>query len=144
MERSMERVFKALASSPRRRILDLLKASSGTNVGDLATRFRMSRIAVMKHLAVLERADLVLSLRRGRQRLLYLNAVPLQMIHDRWLSDFSAHWAQGLTQLKYEIERNNRDPKLPRRRVLRSHQGRKASGMGRSHPPRRRAALLLR
>jgi len=96
----MDAVFHALAHEHRRRILDLVKASPGLSVGQLASAFDVTRIAVMNHLAVLERAGLVVSERDGRARRLYLNAVPIQMIHDRWTTDYSAHWARRLTDIK--------------------------------------------
>ena len=64
----------------------------------------MSRIAVMKHLRILEEASLVTSVKEGRTRRLYFNAVPIQMIHDRWTSEYSALWASQLTRLKYTVE----------------------------------------
>jgi len=100
----MDAVFHALAHEHRRRILDLLKARPGLPVGALAQEFDVSRIAIINHLAVLERAGLVLSHRDGRSRRLYLNAVPIQMIHDRWTSEYSAHWAQQLTGIKFAAE----------------------------------------
>src|SRR5689334_8967157 len=100
----MDAVFQALAHEHRRRILDLVKASPGLPVGRLAAAFDVSRIAVMNHLAVLERAGLLISRRDGRSRLLYLNAVPIQLIHDRWTTDYSAHWARRLTDIKAMAE----------------------------------------
>ena len=100
----MELVFKALADESRRRVLDILKDSPGLPVGELARRFSMSRIGVMKHLRVLENAGLVIGRRRGRSRLLFLNAVPLRMIQDRWMSRYSKLWAGALTGLKYAAE----------------------------------------
>lgn len=100
----MERVFKALADESRRRILDIVKANAGISVNGVADHFAFSRFAVMKHLRVLEDADLLKLERDGRQKKIYINAIPIQMIYDRWLSDFSRHWAGGLTRLKYELE----------------------------------------
>lgn len=100
----MDAVFHALAHEHRRRILDLLMAHPGQGVGELAMQFDVTRIAVMNHLAVLEGAGLVLSEPDGRKRRLYLNAAPIQMIHDRWTSDYSAHWAGRLTAIKYAAE----------------------------------------
>ena len=106
---SMDRVFRALADPTRRRILDLVKAKPGRNVNELAANFEMSRIGVLKHLKVLEDAELVLSERDGRNRRLYLNAVPIKMIHDRWTTEYSALWAGRLTRLKYELEADDGD-----------------------------------
>ncbi len=102
----MDDVFQALAHGTRRTILDLVRATPGQQVGELARAFDVSRIAVMNHLAILERAGLVLSEKDGRSRRLYLNAAPLQMISDRWLSSFSAHWAGQLTAIKYAAEQS--------------------------------------
>jgi DNA-binding transcriptional ArsR family regulator len=100
----MDSVFHALAHALRRRILDLVSAGPGLSVGRLALNFDVSRIAVMNHLAVLERAGLILSERDGRSRRLYLNAVPIEQIHDRWTSQYSAHWARRLNDIKYAAE----------------------------------------
>jgi DNA-binding transcriptional ArsR family regulator len=100
----MDSVFAALASRPRRRILDILKKEPGCNVNRVAEFFEMGRIAVMKHLAVLENANLVISEKVGRERQLWFNPVPVQMIYDRWTSEFSAYWAGDLTRIKYRLE----------------------------------------
>lgn len=100
----MDAVFAALASRPRRRILDILKKEPGCNVNRVAEFFDMGRIAVMKHLAVLEEANLVVSEKVGRERQLWFNPVPVQMIYDRWTTEFSAYWAGDLTRLKYRLE----------------------------------------
>lgn len=99
-----EQVFQALGNAHRRRMLDLLKARPGLAVGELAAAFDVSRIAVMNHVAVLERAGLVTSQRDGRSRRLYLNATPIQLIHERWTTEYSAHWAGRVTQIKYAAE----------------------------------------
>src|SRR5262245_27582912 len=100
----MDAIFSALASEPRRRILDILKKEPGCNVDRVTEFFAMGRIAVMKHIAVLAAAGLVLSEKIGRERRLWFNAVPIQMIYDRWTSEFSAYWAGGLTSIKYRLE----------------------------------------
>ena len=100
----MDAVFKALASPVRRRILDVLKRSPGSNVNAVCAHFDISRIAVMKHLGVLEEADLVLSEKDGRERKLHFNVVPIQQIYDRWTTEYSALWARRLTALKYRVE----------------------------------------
>lgn len=107
---AMDPIFKALAHPVRRTILDVLKEAPGANVGEVAERFPISRIAVMKHLRVLEEADLVLSQPEGRERHLYFNAVPIQTIYDRWTSDYSRLWAKGLTRLKYDLEAEEETP----------------------------------
>ena len=101
---SMDRVFQALASSVRRQMLDIVREQPGCSVGDVAGQFDVTRIAVMKHLAVLEQAGLLISEKKGRTRSLYFNTVPIQMIHDRWSTEFSALWAGKLTAFKYRIE----------------------------------------
>lgn len=100
----MTAVFHALAHETRRKILDLLKLRPGLGVGELAQEFDVTRIAVMNHLAVLEQAGLVVSEKDGRTRRLYLNAAPIQMINDRWLDDYTGHWARKLTGIKYAAE----------------------------------------
>lgn len=100
----MTAVFHALAHETRRRVLDVLKAHPGIGVGELAGHFDVTRIAVMNHLAVLEKAGLVVSEKDGRTRRLHLNAAPLQMINDRWLDDYTGHWARKLTGIKYAAE----------------------------------------
>jgi len=97
-------VFHALAHEHRRRMMDLVKARPGMGVGQLAEEFDVSRIAVMNHLAVLEKAGLIISQPDGRTRRLYLNAAPIQLIHERWTSEYSAHWANRLTAIKYAAE----------------------------------------
>ncbi len=98
-------VFQALAHSTRREILDRLKDQPGQAVGALASHFDVSRIAVMNHLAVLEKAGLVTSEKDARSRRLYLNVIPLQLIYDRWTNAYSSHWAGKLTTIKYAAER---------------------------------------
>ena len=101
----MNLVFGALAHAGRRQILDIVKEDGGCSVNDVAAYFPISRIAVMKHLAVLEEAGLLISEKTGRTRHLYFNAVPIQMIYDRWTSEYSALWATKLTRLKYSVEK---------------------------------------
>lgn len=103
-DRDMDAVFQALANESRRRMLDIVKEEPGIGVGALAGEFDVSRIAVMKHLAVLEEAGLVVSEKHGRTRKLYFNAAPIQMIHDRWTSEYSAYWAGQITRIKYLAE----------------------------------------
>jgi DNA-binding transcriptional ArsR family regulator len=103
-EGDMTLVFHALAHATRRRIMDVLKARPGIGVGELALEFDVTRIAVMNHLAVLESAGLVVSAKDGRVRRLHLNAAPIQMINDRWLDDYSGHWARRVTSIKYAAE----------------------------------------
>jgi len=102
--RDMDLVFQALAHASRRRMLDIVKASPGITVGALASRFDSSRIAVMKHLTVLEQAGLLHSEKDGRTRRLYFNAVPIQMIYDRWTTELSAYWTGQVAAIKYHAE----------------------------------------
>jgi predicted transcriptional regulator len=101
---SMDKVFQALAASARRDILDIVQARPGCNVTDVCRHFDVSRIAVMKHLNVLEQAGLLISEKEGRTRRLYFNAVPIQLIYERWTSEYSAMWAGKLTAFKYHVE----------------------------------------
>lgn len=100
----MDDVFQALAHPVRRQMLDLVRANPGCCVGDVCEPFDMSRIGAMKHLAVLEEAGLIASRVDGRKRLLHVNAVPIQMIYDRWISDWASLWAHEITSLKYRVE----------------------------------------
>ena len=99
-----ERIWKALANATRRRMLDLLKDGPRTT-GALTEAFpELSRFAVMQHLKVLTEADLVLPIRRGRERHNYLNPVPIQQLYDRWVSHYMQPWTDALTSLKTELE----------------------------------------
>ena len=100
----MDGVFQALAHATRREILDHLRDEPGIPVGQLAKKFDVTRIAVMAHLSVLERANLIVSEKDGRTRKLYLNAVPIQQIHQRWTDSFSEHFASRVTTLKQAAE----------------------------------------
>ena len=100
----MDNLFQALASSVRREILDIVKESPGCNVMNVCRHFDVSRIAVMKHLNVLEKAGLLISEKQGRTRQLYFNTTPIQMIHERWTTEFSAMWASRLTDFKRAVE----------------------------------------
>ncbi len=101
---SMDAVFGALACSHRRKMLDIVLDEPGCGVKHVAGFFAMSRIAVMKHLRILEEAGLLISRKEGRNRKLYFNCVPIQMIHDRWTTQYSALWASHLTEVKYRVE----------------------------------------
>lgn len=103
-DEDMDDVFQALSHATRRTILDRLREEPGITVGKLAGHFDVSRIAIMSHLTVLERAGLVVSEKDGRTRKLYLNAVPIQQIQDRWLGEYGAQFASRLTSIKYAAE----------------------------------------
>ena len=100
----MDAVFHALSHRDRRKILDLVRNNPGCRVEDLNPHFDTSRIAVLKHLRVLERAQLLHTEKQGRARKLYFNVIPIQLIYDRWATDFSSLWAGQLAELKYRIE----------------------------------------
>jgi len=100
----MDLVFHALAHQTRRRILDLVRDTPGQSVGELANAFDVSRIAIMNHLKVLQEAGLLVSQKDGRTRRLYLNAMPIQAIHERWIDAYSGFWADRLSFIKHAAE----------------------------------------
>jgi DNA-binding transcriptional ArsR family regulator len=102
---NVETVFRALADPTRRALLDALFARDGQTLVALTAGHDMTRIAVAKHLRLLEEAGLVVSRRRGREKLHFLNPVPIRLIHDRWVSKYTEPWAAGLAGLKSELER---------------------------------------
>jgi uncharacterized protein YndB with AHSA1/START domain len=102
---SVDEVFKALADPTRRGLLDRLYADDGQTLKALEAGQPMTRIGVMKHLRVLEEAGLVATRRRGREKLHYLNPVPIRLVHDRWVSKYAEPWAATLTGLKTRLER---------------------------------------
>jgi uncharacterized protein YndB with AHSA1/START domain len=97
-------VFRALADPTRRRLLDELYQQDGQSLTALEQRLPMTRFGVMKHLKVLQDAGLVITRRRGREKLHFLNAVPIRLIHDRWVSKYAEPWVSALTELKRELE----------------------------------------
>jgi uncharacterized protein YndB with AHSA1/START domain/predicted transcriptional regulator len=106
---SMEAVFRALADPSRREVLDLLYEREGRSLGELGEHFDMTRFGVMKHLRVLEEAGLVSTTRVGREKLHYLNPVPIRQIHDRWMGKFSARVTATLIDLKKTLEEEAMD-----------------------------------
>ncbi len=100
----MDDVFRALADPTRRSLLDELFKQDGQSLSELERRLPMTRFGVMKHLRVLEEAGLVTSKRRGREKLHFLNPVPIRLVHDRWVSKYAEPWAAGLSELKKDIE----------------------------------------
>jgi DNA-binding transcriptional ArsR family regulator len=100
----MDAVFRALADPTRRRLLDALFREDGQTLSALEQRLPMTRFGVMKHLRVLEEANLVTTQRRGREKLHFLNPVPIRLVHDRWVSKYAAPWAAALAGLKRDIE----------------------------------------
>ena len=101
---SPDLVFSALAHPARRRMLDLLVDAPGASVKAIASHFDISRIAVMKHLAALEACGLVLSEKSGRTRHLFFNPVPIQQIHDRWTTQYSAFWSSHLVDIQSRVD----------------------------------------
>ena len=101
----MDEVFKALADPTRRGLLDELFREDGQTLSALEERFEMTRFGVMRHLKQLEDAGLVVTRRRGREKLHYLNPVPIRLVHDRWVSKYAEPWAAGLSGLKQGLER---------------------------------------
>ena len=100
----MDEVFKALADPTRRDLLDELFRVDGQTLSALEARFDITRFGVMKHLKVLEDAGLVVTRRRGREKLHFLNPVPIRLVHDRWVSKYSEPWVAGLSDLKTRLE----------------------------------------
>jgi uncharacterized protein YndB with AHSA1/START domain len=100
----MDDVFRALADPSRRRLLDALYTKDGQTLHALEARLPMTRFGVMKHLRVLEQAGLVVTRRRGREKLHFLNAVPIRLVHDRWVSKYAEPWAATLSGLKHALE----------------------------------------
>jgi DNA-binding transcriptional ArsR family regulator len=102
----LDATFFALSSDIRRRMLDLLKREGGCNVNHVCEFFsaEIGRHAVMKHLAALERGGLLVTAKDGRDKRLWFDPTPLQLIHERWTTEFSAFWAARLTRLKYDAE----------------------------------------
>ena|SRR5436305_6941889 len=107
----MDEVFKALADPTRRELLDRLFERDGQSLSALEAELPMSRFGVMKHLRVLEEAGLVTTMRRGREKLHFLNPVPIRLIHDRWVGKYAQPWASALGELKQEIEKNESEEK---------------------------------
>jgi uncharacterized protein YndB with AHSA1/START domain len=100
----MDEVFRALADPTRRSLLDELFREDGQTLSTLQERFSMTRFGVMKHLKQLEEAGLVVTRRRGREKLHFLNPVPIRLVHDRWVSKYAEPWAATLSGLKTSLE----------------------------------------
>src|ERR1700728_4338097 len=107
MMTAMDEIFRALADPTRRSLLDELFKEDGQTLSALEQRLPMTRFGVMKHLRVLEEAGLVVTRRRGREKLHFLNAVPIRLVHDRWVSKYAEPWAATLSELKSRIERED-------------------------------------
>ena len=101
----VDEVFRALGDPTRRALLDELFREDGQTLSALEERFSMTRFGVMKHLKILEEAGLVVSRKRGREKLHFLNPVPIRLVHDRWVSKYAEPWAAGLSELKERLEK---------------------------------------
>lgn len=99
-----DRVFRALGDPTRRFLLDRLFEDDGRTLGDLESALEMSRFGVMKHLRVLEAAGLVIARRSGREKLHFLNPVPIRLIHDRWIDKYTERRVSALAELKRNLE----------------------------------------
>jgi DNA-binding transcriptional ArsR family regulator len=99
-----DRVFKALADPTRRHLLDQLFERGGRTLTELESELEMTRFGVMKHLRVLEQAGLVVHRRSGREKLHYMNPVPIRLIHDRWIDKYTERQVSALSDLKLELE----------------------------------------
>jgi DNA-binding transcriptional ArsR family regulator len=104
VDEDLDDVFKALADPTRRQLLDELNREDGQTLGALEARFEISRFGVMKHLRQLEEAGLVVTRRRGREKLHFLNPVPIRLVHDRWVSKYAEVWTSVLSDLKTRLE----------------------------------------
>jgi uncharacterized protein YndB with AHSA1/START domain/DNA-binding transcriptional ArsR family regulator len=102
----VDAVFRALADPTRRGLLDELFRRDGQTLRELEARFEMTRFGVMKHLKQLEEAGLVVTKRQGREKLHYLNPVPIRLVHDRWVSKYAEPWAAALSDLKHDLEQS--------------------------------------
>ncbi len=102
-------VFKALSDLSRRQLLDRLHAENGQTLGELCRQMDMTRQAVSKHLAVLEEARLVVTVRRGREKLHYLNPVPIGEIYERWIGKYERHRVRALNELKRALEEEHHE-----------------------------------
>src|SRR3989442_15005581 len=110
LSREMDEVFKALADQSRRKLLDQLRKSNGQTLGELCEYLDMTRQAVTKHLLLLEAANLVVVVWRGREKLHYLNPVPIHEIAERWIGKYERHRLEALSDLKKGLEKNkNKD-----------------------------------
>jgi DNA-binding transcriptional ArsR family regulator len=107
-------VFKALADPSRRHLLDVLHERDGQTLGELEQTLQMTRFGVMKHLKVLEAAGLVLSRKSGREKFHYLNAVPIQQIHERWIDKYREREVSALLELKKSLEKTQCRPQRKR------------------------------
>jgi DNA-binding transcriptional ArsR family regulator len=104
----MDAVFKALADASRRKLMDVLHKKSGQTLSELCKHLQMTRQAVTKHLVLLEEANLVATVWRGREKLHYLNPVPLHEIYERWIGKYERHRLQALSDLKKGLDKSKK------------------------------------
>ncbi len=116
-EKQLDALFQAMAHTVRREILDIVKTNPGSRVSDVCKHFSMSRIAVMKHLGILEAADMIVSEKSGRSRLLFFNIMPIQAIYERWTNQYDSVWTRSLSAFKKDLERKV----IPHERKRKSH-----------------------
>jgi DNA-binding transcriptional ArsR family regulator len=121
----MDKVFKALADATRRKLLDRLKADNGQTLGELCERMNMTRQAVTKHLGLLEDANLVATVWRGRNKLHYLNPVPIHEVYERWIGKYEQHRLNALHDLKKILEEKDDGKAEVRLRDIHHHHARK-------------------
>lgn len=107
MGSTIDKIFKALAHPGRRQLLDRLRRDNGQTLAELSHHLDMTRQAVTKHLAILEAANLVVTVRRGREKWHYLNPAPIGEIHDRWIGEYERHRVQALRDLKKALEEDH-------------------------------------
>ena len=127
-DQGMDDVFRALADPSRRELLDRLNERNGQTLRELCAGLDMARQSVSKHLAVLEAANLVTTVRRGREKLHYLNAAPIEEIGERWITHYERERVRALADLKHALEE---DPMEARPSSTRPTSGRRPSGSGR-------------
>jgi predicted transcriptional regulator len=106
----LNHLFAALAHPVRRRMLDLLRDAPGLSIAALAEHFTMSAVGVLKHVRVLERAALIHSEKHGREKHLFFNVVPIQLVYDRWTDQYSRFWAARLADIKDRLESRRSSP----------------------------------
>src|SRR5258708_10623994 len=135
----MDEVFKALADAARRALLDRFHDKSGKTLNELCDGLAMTRQAVTKHLAILEAANLVTTFRNGREKLHYLNPVPIHQIGERWIRKFERGKLAALGELKRQLEKRDEETGIPLHQLYRAHARKTLAG---PHPPRPQSALL--
>ena len=105
-DQQLDRLFGALSDASRREMLEIIRAKPGALVRDVSERFDLSRIAVMRHLRVLESAGLITSEKVGRERHHHFNAAPIQMVRDEWMARYGSFWSERMADLKRRLEGN--------------------------------------